>query len=347
VSDDQALHNGSGGYGPLTHIIPSPAIATRTTVASYPPGGVLVALVIVDTTPIGLRHVVGGGMGGGPLPPTYNALNLQRGHNCLYLSHDGPDEATGWAAYVTPTLNSSNPCPDSHGTATALTVEAIQHPLFTLPEDYPPVARFHEGTRGLQRFVPQMGVKCANRWCIVTAGSIVLPQPQTDIVPGGLTSVTARPWRNVLIRGWNDVQHLGEAAITAGGAALPKFGVVGFHAAFVADTGLGNYDTAKFSSGPWIHVGQIWMPSAPLPVSKYHTKWKLKQGPNELYLKANSTGSSWTGILVAGPDTVKMTVTRDPHLNFVIPGVVRFRWDFTDEQGWVRCDVGCCKVAPT
>lgn len=360
VSDDQALNNGGGGYGPLAHIIPSEHLNSFTSTSTFTAAGssgLHVAIIIVDTavlSPYGRKAGQGGGGAAGgtsgipPLPVTYQALGLQTGYNCVYLRHEGGADETGWTAFVSrAVLTTANPCPPPQAGARTLSVVSTQHPFFTASDDYPAVTRWQEGSQGGTMWLPQFGLKCGNRWCIVMPNVDTLPNPQIVEVPGGLNSTTARPYRAWLVRGWSDVQHLGESPITPGGGPQPRFNPAGLHSAMVPDSGLGSYTTATFSAGRWIHVATLWLNQEPGAMSKYRTKWKLKQGKNEIFLQTDATKpGGWTGILVAGPDTVLLDVERMDHGTHFIPGVARFRWDFSDEQGWIRCDVGCCKVSP-
>jgi hypothetical protein len=249
-----------------------------------------------------------------------------------------------WSAYVVPIALYGNPCPRSHVAVPPIKVQAAHHGGLTDTADYPPVARFHEGVAPNAPNTPLFGLKCANYWCyVLPAGVDTVPRTFANAHP------TQRTWQ---VPGWQDFQHLGR--LGPDGSALGIVPDWGFRAAVVADRTLGRRTLAEFKAAGqrnrWIHVATIHLDSAPPEGTKYQKEWRFRPGDNELYLRWEPGG--WNGIMIVGntgtpQDTVSMRVYRQDHHPHKVPGTAKWRWVDQDEEVWVRCEEGCCRVAPT
>jgi hypothetical protein len=371
-NDEQRLNNGNGVYGPIAHIFASDALGgmTLNTFNAAASMGKLVGILFINPQlgsalryPLGrqIAATIPAAALGGPisptqvaaaatalglpqLPTTYSQLSLSWGYNCVYLRHNGQGQKENWKAYVVPARISGHPCPAAHATAPEIPVIAAQFAGFTAHADYPAVARFHEGTQGQMPNMPLFGLKCARAWCFVMpgAGADTLPRFFANARP------TAVNWQ---VPGWQDFQHLANWNPNPPSPHLdPDWG---FHAAIVADRSLGQYTLATFKAAGqrnrWIHVATIHVDDTPPPATKYHTKWRLKSGNSEMYLRWETGG--WNGILIVGntgtaADTVPLSVFRKDHSPHDVPGTAKWRWVEKDEEVWVRCSQGCCKVVP-
>lgn len=371
-NDEQRLNNGSNGYGPIAFIYASDALdgMTLATFNAAGSGGALVGLLLIQpnlksdaptrvASLFPVRRIERTGVAITPqavikaaaalnipaLPQTYRKLGASMGYNCIYLAHTGSDPMAQWLGYVVPTRISGNPCPDAHVPVAPVPVKPARFGNFTDHKDYPPVARFHEGSLpGTGMRVPLFGLKCAAAWCYflpAMPGADTLPRP------------FANPRNEVTyqVPGWQDFQHL--AKRKAGGGPNDLIPDWGFSGAIVADPLLGIRTLGDYSSAgtanSWIHVATIHTEGPPPTDTKYHTRWRLQAGANEMYLRLETGG--WNGILIVGntgtaADTVPLSVYRTDHSPRHVPGTVRWRWVDQDEEVWVRCEEGCCKVAP-
>ena len=331
-TDNQRFHT-DGEYGPIAHIAPSDDIASYTTSTFSAAGapGLLVGGVFVDTT--APTPIV--------LPDSYTELQLSAGRNCIFLSN-----ASGWYAYLTPASSGANPCPTPAAPpATRLKVYAVNSPANLGSGDHvPPTARFHEGTRNA-RNLPFMGLKCGSQWCMLlpqTADSMNLPHH--DVFPG------RKKWA---VHGWHDAQHLMMLDASNKPRLSPHV------ASVIPDSSLDGFTIGtNFSSG-YVHVATVHFKAK--PKGDYETKWGFKKGFNEVFLKYDTTSpTGWIGQVrnylklgdfVLYTWTYDMEVDRHPHAtnpgSLNPPGAARFLWDDRLDEGlWVRCDAGCCKVAP-
>lgn len=327
-TDDQRFHT-DGVYGPTAHIAPSDQLASYTaaTFTAAGPSGLLVGSVWVDTT------------SGAVLSDSYTELQLAPGFSCVFLSN-----SAGWYAYVTTAAAGPNPCPTPSAPPSArLKVYAVDPPANLGPGDHtPPTARFHEGKRGGNNR-PFMGLKCGAQWCMLlpqTGDSTVLPHKGHR--PG------KKKWE---VHGWHDVQHL----MVLDPANKPR--ISPHLASVVPDSALDNFTIEdNFDSG-YVHVATVRFKAK--PKGTYETKWGFRKGDNEVFLKYDAS-IGWTGQVrnywmifgvVVYTWTHDMVIRRHPHATSPAtsnpPGAARFLWDDALDEGlWVRCDAGCCKVAP-
>jgi len=79
----------------------------------------------------------------------------------------------------------------------------------------------------------------------------------------------------------------------------------------------------------------------------------LKQGHNYIFLSHDQTkgkNDGWTGIvsenLTLRPGKFwDLKVVRMDHAPLHVLGTARLAWSETDEDGWVRCEEGCCYLS--
>jgi hypothetical protein len=255
-------------------------------------------------------------------------LQLSPRLNCLYLRNTGTDVMTGWDAFVVPG-NSDSRCPRPPADAIRLPVSA-RNLGFNNSADYPAVARFEEiGGKTL------IGIKCLNRWCEI--GPTVAEESPPHLAASGAGS--SRVWH---VKGWYDDQTI--VAKDAGGAVVGRF-----RASIIPVENLETLTSVHYRSA-WRHVATIWASQAPPPTSLYATDWKLKRGLNKLWLRhfpSRPPREQWRAAL-QGPDSTwtntSIPVNRHAHHDVLVPGTARWRFVFTDEIIWVRCDQGCCQV---
>lgn len=318
-TDDQRFRGAlATEYGPHSKIAPSPQLALYAKDADFVAAKAkLVAFVNVDTT--------------GPLSEHYTALRLNAGFTCVYLRYD-----TQFAAYMTP--ESGGTCADSidPDPSIALPVKAAPLPLgFAGDTSMPPVARFHEGIKGATTGVPLLGVRCGIKWCmILPVGADTLPLPMQGERPN------SRTWT---VHGWHDVQTLSDMT----GTTLVRGDRV---AAVIPVDTLVHMNKGNFKAGVFEHVATVRFWNEPSP--QYKERWHFKKGDNPVYLKKNASGvwegevryKVWKWGIMPVTMHYAMPVTRFVH-SHEIPATARFMWSKFDEDLWVSCELGCCKVA--
>jgi hypothetical protein len=326
-TDDQRLTDSLDTYGPYAYTFPAIDLGSRNAPADFASIGGAVAIIYVDTT------------FGAQLPSTYRALNLVQGPNCVYLKYS----AGAWLGFVRASAATGTPCPSvSTDPAVPIPVIAIQSPAFPGPNNVPAVARFHEGVRSVgsgQIPQPLFGVKCADRWCILTpAGSAPLAEPHYGNHPN------QRPWA---ARGWADAQKL--AVLNP---ATPGHVTLGTKRASLIPGPAADFnDSTDYVIGQWYHAATVYFPSAPVHL-KYTQRWMFKQGENKIYIRHNGP-NDWSARIrkTGGPFCSFLTcwqplaAVREAHPGVLIPPTARFRWLEDDEGIWVRCADGCCTVS--
>ena len=330
--DEQRLRSGPTIFGPMTYVYASPALGSFTTHAQFREHGARGVLVAVVT-------VLEGDVGEA-LPPSYQALNLTWGLNCVWLSYQensaGENE---WKGYVSP-ADAARRCPDP--------VNPTPHPVrrtrsksknffwadtYYKIADYPPVARFSE----TEVATPLIGVKCLDAWCEIGPGAENTVATLTNRLPSGM-----KDRRADRIAGWHDEQVLTDRlppgrfvpAIRAKISPWPK---------------IERYTLADFVV--WKRVATITLDGDPEPGSKYF-KWGLRGGDEFKgnILEMMRTGSAWRVRVIAQPNSGELPPTewtfveRHPHLDAAVPATVRFRWTVADDGIWVPCGQGCCKA---
>lgn len=328
--DEQPLADGTGGYGPMAYVFASPFIGGFTSVTqidAHGPYGFLAGVVFVEA-PVGTT-----------LPPTYTALGLVPGLNCVYLAHQGASEQLGWDAYIVSGSETTG-CPRPMDADTRHVAAKFQRQgTFNNQTDYPSVGRFDE-TNGGQ---PLVGFRCIDAWCDVGPG------PNLDVRPPSHNGVTFfGNKREAAVPGWHDDQLL---AVQTPGGLRPRL-----RATVVPEPDLATKPISEFK-GVWVRVATVWLGGDPsgtkygAPTAGMPHTWNMRRGLNALELSFD--GVSWQGrvypVSANGytPTTTGVTrliVTQEKHLDVLVPGTARFRWRVADEGIWVPCDQGCCRV---
>lgn len=328
-TDDQRF-NTDGKYGPVAKITPSDALDTLTEAGIIAAGdtGVLVGAIQVDTS----EDVMAS-----DLPESYRALNLAPGMNCVRFR----DSGTGIIAYVYKQSAGPNVCPAPFSVPNGLRVQKVYSAVFPGSRNIPAVGRFHEGTRR-ERRRPHFGFKCDRAWCLVLPVHEevdTIPLPHRNLHP------KKRTWE---VHGWHDVQTL--AVLNPAGNPVPG----NRRASIIPDTALYRRTMEHDFSQGWVRSAVVHFRGT--PGGKYGRRpagdtmnpyWNFVRGENEIYLKMDSSKpSGWAAEVRNSAGTFEIVVVhRHPHSK-PVPGTARFRWMDQDEGGWIRCEDGCCKVAP-
>lgn len=320
VTDDQAFMDAKDTYGPHAFVAPSEHLGTWNQDTDFASGQL-----------VGFVHVASG-----TLPSTYTDLNLTNGFTCFYLKFT--------TSFVAHTFNTTGVCPTTIPSgAVTLSVFPISPPSPFTGSDIPAVARFHEVQKGPSRGNPAIGFRCGSKWCVV------LPKTNT-----GETAATIIPLLHApdkpnnktwVVYGWSDVQTVALPPLTSPGDMVRST----MEVSVVADARLQRYNATGWPSG-FVRVATIRHFKS--PYGKYQNEWRLKRGFNDIYMKKLPNGEFaaqlWHIVQVGGIDIPVfvryLTVNRVDH-GRPIPATVRFLWSAGDEDVWVACDDGCCKIS--
>jgi len=331
-TDDQRLNDGTGGYGPLAHAAPLQGSnytdkSNFEVAIQYSPA---VGIVVVDT------------LSGTQLPPTYQGLLLKAGVNCVFFRHDpGTPQPVGWHAYINQPVAGKCQAP-TVATGAELPVNVFHSGGFATQDNYPAVGRFHEAVKqpGGQP-VALIGFKCAAAYCFV--------QPSTSMMHSDHVGVTASlmTWE---VHGWGDEQHVG-VPLTPGANVHPQWT---YNASILPAARIDTLKIAHFNNDT-VFVAEIYLKEPPPPGSKYDTKWHLIASPGHNYIfLTHKTGMGdnvgWTGIIRHTMNSAPgaqwpLNIVRHDHSPLHVLGTARLAWSETDEDGWVRCDDGCCYLS--
>lgn len=325
-TDDQRLLTDGGEYGPYAAIFPAPRLATFTLDSLRPAGNVGMLVAMIDVTM---------DEGVAALQQTYSDLRLSPGTNCVYLRASDP-----MVGYIKP-ANAAEPFCDPTGTTAApLRVMRVQSGAPATPA----VARFHEGrntARGIAEGAPYFGLKCADGWCVF------LPDNVEHIAPPQMADGDDSPVYTTM--GFGDAQHLALKANNPRGLARTEQ-----HAFVVPADNLERMDEAKFRED-WQYVATVKFVKG--PKAKYMKRWNFEPTTeNRLYIRINTATNRWESAIERRTyisswlptwwtRSFAKPIERDDHTGMNVPGTARFRWDKDDEDLWVRCDEGCCKVS--
>ena len=328
-TDDQRLNDGANGYGPLAHAAPLPG-DSYTSVTDF-------NVPIDQSIPVGV--VVIDPNGSATVPRSYQDLHLTFGVNCVFFNHDsGLPQQAGWHAYINHAVAGKCVAPTS-ARGTELPVSPFHVGAFGPEADYPAVGRFHEAVTAAKQIVTQIGFKCAAATCFVRSAPAELKSDHVGLSPAHMT------WE---VHGWGDEQHVGIPP-TPTAPVKPQWA---FNSSILPVEGLGALTVADFNNDT-VFVAEIYLRTAPPTGTKYETKWHLKQGHNYLFLTHNASSGNnagWTGIISQSLALVRgkfweLNVARHDHAPLHVLGTARLAWSETDEDGWVRCDDGCCYLS--
>lgn len=320
--DDQRFSMGSAGnplhLGPLAHTLASPQLGAITSHAGFDAGWVNVALVDVED-PVT------------PMPAPYRALGLMISRSCMYLRHDHGGAAPTFVGLMV-TAPSSGVCPTTPDRARGQLLGVTEEAPVAGEAEYPPVTRFVEWGSGQTA----VGVRCGDHWCNVGARDV--PRPAHAAV--GALSASSRG----VVKGWFDDQLLAVRSSTA-----PHGLQRAARASVIPDPGLGDVTIARFLEG-YQRVATAYFPSAP---PKKYERAGFGQGSTSIELRATRAQTAagadtliWTARLTNGRSSVIRKVFRTDHSHWLssMPATARWRWNARDEDLWVACAVGCCRV---
>lgn len=325
-TDDQRFLTETGEYGPYTAIFPAPRLSRFTLDSLRPSGNVGRLVAMIDVTM---------DEGIAPLEQTYTDLKLRAGTNCVYLRADDP-----MVGYIKPGKAGAPICEDTGTTAAPLRVLRVQSGAPAIPA----VARFHEGrntSRNIAEGAPYFGLKCADGWCVF------LPDNVEHVPPPQLADGNDSPAYTTM--GFGDAQHLSLKANNPRGLA-PS----GQHAFVVPADNLESLDKSHFREN-WQYVATVKFVKG--PKAKYMKNWNFEPTTeNRLFIRIDTTTNKWESYVerrtylfswlpTFWTRRFSKTIERDDHAGMNVPGTARFRWDKNDEDLWVRCDEGCCKVS--
>jgi hypothetical protein len=342
--DDQRFSDGVAGsadYGSIAHVLAFPGLGSLSATNQFDGQYVQVALIAVQAP-----------LTGNLVP--YQALGLNT-QNCLYLQHYstffGMNE--GFTAVIVPPEKGL--CPDKPlpSASKPLDVRTENDNRWTNSSAYPPTTRFIEGASG----ETLIGVKCANRWCVVgPQGFAAVPPSAHNNIP------TMKGTAQQTIKGWFDDQKLGVP--DAGGT----FGIKrSTRASAIPDPQLGNYKVDDFikpkNSESYKVVGMVYFPDPPPEGSKYVTRFGFGKDSNFVGLRARvdtvdgKIDTAWFAQVTPSHGVVKNDIPtrRMDHRKYLlplvergllspIPATLRWRWFDQDEDLWAECDIGCCLV---
>jgi hypothetical protein len=320
--DEQRFVIAPRNYGPIVNIFASPYLGDFRhpwQIEEQGAGGMLVAVVFVDTTP------------NASLPPEYQELNLRPGVSCLWLSYQ-PGVSQPWKGSVSQaTTGASGTVCRPSGPRSDLRVERTTYttpsgPQFTI-DDYPPVAFFSDATNGQ----PLLGVKCLDGYCeFGPSKNTWKPTPPPT---------TGR--REEVIKGWYDEQWLDER--DQAGVLRPTV-----RATIIPRPNINDLPASAFEPDS-IQVSTIKI-EAPVPKNSKYYALGLRQGSNAVYLRKK--GATWRGRIVpqsagpqsGGPPSTWRSVTPMSHVDAAVPGTARWRWTGADAGAWSPCGGKCCRI---
>jgi hypothetical protein len=325
--DEQRLYSGGGNrLGPQAGIYVSPHLddfRLPWQFEAHGNKGVLVAYVAVTRLP------------GEPIPPTYQALGLGFGLNCVWLIRASGDAQ--YSAVVRPAVGGKI-CDRNVAGGTTLTVVEKSYPGLSF-DNYPAVARFDESTAGN----PLIGVKCLAAWCEIGAGTFATRKSIGETL-GPSNSFYKAP--RFMVKGWYDEQLLSVPVWTAPNAYV--FERTTLRAALVPEPGIENLQEGQFMN-TWKPVAGLMLEKNPAAGSKY-ARWGLKMGMNKIELRYKPEGRGgqrWEARMWPQGATTPVPWSfnkREKHFDVGIPGTVRLRWTIMDDGVWAPCGQSCCQV---
>ncbi len=335
--DDQRFRDPktADDYGPVAHVIATPALYDLASPTQFDAKFVQVAIVEVDpeSPP--------------DMPASYQLLGLSR-YNCVYL-HRANTSPNGFEAAIIPPVGAPPKCPATPTASVARLSVKIDTPVSDDPDDYPPVTRFIEGEGG----ITLIGVRCGNRWCVIG------PKDFGAIPPSAHASIAAlTTTKQGQVKGWFDDQVLGIPD------AHPKHNIHRrIRASAIPDPNLGNLRVQDFIATSFKVVGKVYLERQPDADSKYAAVFHFSRDTNTVIMRAEikpggpgvKDDTTWIARVIdhAGNVSPDIKTRRTDHRKWFtaaygsrakMPATMRWRWDDKDEDLWAECDMGCCRV---
>jgi hypothetical protein len=252
--------------------------------------------------------------------PKYTALQLTGENHCIYLKHTSPPGPPGWSAVavVAPVCDATTVPPAN----TSATIPVVPEQPSASATDYPPVARFVEGTND-QTFI---GVRCGNVWCIIGASN-----------PGDIARIIhPLAGKREKVRGWHDQQQLADPT----SPPMKR----SFIASVVPDSSL----EKPVALNQWVRAAYITIPQSANVPAIYKTKYGFEKGRTfEVWMYMTDPKEGIARITMSGTGkSVYRRIRRTPldQYGVPVPATARWGWNPNDEEIWFRCDVGCCIV---
>jgi hypothetical protein len=265
----------------------------------------------------------------------YDQLHIESGINCLYMG----TENGIWKARIVRVQSDTTCLRPSAGVPGGVFLK-VQ--VTAGPKDIPAVARWDWDEEHRQHYI---GIRCGTRWCEVF-------NPNLDV----LHSSASYPGPDqVANKGLYDEQIL---AINGTGQALVPGGVVGT----IFPIGQLDRNVDSDFVKKWKPVAMV---SLAAQLEPYKHKFNFVPGiapegnsnismckgtrdecavPQGEVNQCDNSGDPWWARIVSGQTTQYRCVVRRTHAGVPIPGAVRWRWQNTDEDMWVRCPAGCCEI---
>jgi hypothetical protein len=270
----------------------------------------------------------------------YHPLRIEKGISCLYLFTTNGVWNARIVSVPVDSLCKHSMSANNGGSSLAVSVSP-DSPGEKIPE----VARWDWDEVNHEHYI---GIRCGTHWCEVYNPS----RPALSSSPRYAGSPLVR------VKGWYDQQDLAVTKVGAGGVLVPG-GIRGtiFPVGDLERNRLQDFDST------WKQVALVSLEDDSPP---YHDKLNLIKGPaplghSEVWLcrgdwkacglpstgaanKCANTADPWWAKIVSGPETRYRCVIRRTHPGVPIPGAVRWRWQNTDEDMWIRCPTGCCEA---
>lgn len=311
--------DGSTALGPMAHIFASPFLGEftrRAQIFEHGLPGIMAAVVVVKVD----------GAAGETLPPSYSALGLVDGKNCIWLWATGTRPTDPFEVYVTNPTGAA-PCDRSAARTGPYTVYERKENLFKHAQ-FPGAARFDTDRTFTY---PVIAFKCLEAYCEVGASAGTWRRPVTH--PGDGNGNPNAP--KGVVKGWHDEQFLAERV----GNQWRRTSIL---ANIVPAPGAGDEDVTDFE-GRWVQVAMVRISG--LTAGHKYYDWGLRNGINRVQVRKD--GAQWRMRVwpaLGSPKTWPDDRTfRMPHHDAVVPATVRFRFTLMDDGIWVPCGNGCCR----
>jgi hypothetical protein len=326
-NDEQSLDT-DGNYGPLAMVFANPGLGSFSQ-NDYADTGIIAAVVFIDPAQT-------------DLPDSYREdLGLYPDFTCIVMQW----QANKWIAYSV--KSDDRTCRTTTGTRFPLNVREVYSS--TDPKDYPPVTRF-QITRKRHNII---GVRClradaptAPSWCeLGTQAGDAVEDPEYYTDPAIPSNVQAK------IPAWHDYQRVGHKKWSADWEWPPIAERIKpvMKGTVIPLTGIGDLDSLQFKTDTGLVVAYVYIGDKSW---KKYDGMGIKRGWTALRLRLNPASGRWGAryVSLATRTASKWyhVERKDHHAHFPpgvrMPGTARWRWDDKDEEIWVVCDIGCCRV---